>query len=612
MTHPVHTAALQCFERGWSVIPLIGGDDPARGKTPATAWSRYRERMPSAVELRQWFESGKHSAYGIVCGRLSQLVVLDFDDETVAAQFRRRFPDLAATLTVRSGMRGTPHLYFHVDFPVVSRRFHGGDMKGEGGYVVGPESVIGGRCWTAVHDAPVLAIMPELLAAVLDFLGATDDLDPSSGDKSLAHAHEINEAAVVQQYRREAARTGQRNNTLFRIACQLRDKGVSQDWTLRCLAQAHAEQPARSGAACETLDRRLGEAECTIASAYRRPPRRERPKPPDADDANQPLDNSIREALLQRPDGAAFLRVYEGLRMLGVKADSTFTRQEALELLKGIVGDYSLRKALHLSIDGSAAAFSAHPSGSQPIQGPENKAKRCFVPQQEPTRSHNPAHRPAVRYRMPSVEELRTWLGVQPTAGDPVELDELRSPKSYRQALEREFIRRRPGQYPQAWLAHRLGVSTRSIYNYHRAEGVVAEPCFITTPLNWSNYERMLPPPGMAKRIGLNTRGRFIEDETGKRYPALIGVAQQLMGRGNHIVSCERTFGHYRWQYRVAGQNYAINGTRALDMMQRPRAAAGEDVAAKTDELTEVLLTRMSGLIRSAMATRAISAPLAK
>ncbi|MBK8024965.1 MAG: bifunctional DNA primase/polymerase [Chloroflexi bacterium] len=68
MTHPAYSAALHCVERGWSVIPLIGGDDPARGKTPAAAWSRYRERLPSAEELRQWFESGKHSAYGIVCG----------------------------------------------------------------------------------------------------------------------------------------------------------------------------------------------------------------------------------------------------------------------------------------------------------------------------------------------------------------------------------------------------------------------------------------------------------------------------------------------------------------------------------------------------------------
>ncbi|NUQ05482.1 MAG: bifunctional DNA primase/polymerase [Anaerolineae bacterium] len=546
MTHSVYAAALQCAQRGWSVIPLIGGEDPARGKTPAAAWSRYRERLPSAEELRRWFGSGKHSAYGLVCGRLSQLIVLDFDDGAIAEQFRRRFPDLAETFTVRSGMRGTPHLYFHVDYPVASRKFRGGDLKGEGGYVVGPGTVISGRYWSVVHDAPVLTITPDLLAAVLDFLGTSDDLLAPSSEDDLAHAHEINEVVVVRKYRREAARTGQRNNTLFRIACQLRDKGLSQDWALRCLAQAHAEQPFRSRTNCEPFDQRLREAERTIASAYSRPPRREHPKPTCADDADQPLDNSIREALLQSPDGAAFLRVYEGLRILGIAPGSAFTRSEALALLKGIVGDYSLRKALHLSIDGRAPAFSAHRTGSQPIQRRENKAKRCFVPQQEPTRSHNPAHRPAVQYRMPSVEELRMWLGVQPTAGDSIEIDELRSPKTYRQALEREFIRRRPGQYPQAWLAQRLGVSTRSIYNYHRAEGIVAEPCFITTPLNWNNYERMLPPPGMAKRIGLNTRGTFIEDETGKRYPALIGVAQRHMGRGQSVRLKERTSSCYR------------------------------------------------------------------
>ncbi|MBL8134110.1 MAG: hypothetical protein JNL42_19775 [Anaerolineae bacterium] len=167
---------------------------------------------------------------------------------------------------------------------------------------------------------------------------------------------------------------------------------------------------------------------------------------------------------------------------------------------------------------------------------------------------------------MPSVDELRAWLGVQPTSGDPVEIDELRSPKTYRQALEREFIRRRPGQYSQAWLAQRLVLSTRSIYNYHRAEGIVAEPCFITTPLTWTNYERMLPPFGIAKRLGLNTRGRFIEDETGKRYPALIGVAQRLMGQGRHIELCERTNNCYRYPQHsdvqpTSGTTYG-NGTK--------------------------------------------------
>ncbi len=94
---------------------------------------------------------------------------------------------------------------------------------------------------------------------------------------------------------------------------------------------------------------------------------------------------------------------------------------------------------------------------------------------------------------------------------------------------------------------YRLGVSTRSIYNYHREEGSVAEPCFLTTPLNWTNYERMLPPPGMAKRMGLDTRGRFIEDEAGKRYPARIGVAQRLMGQGRTIALKHRTFSRYHF-----------------------------------------------------------------
>ncbi|MBK8023871.1 MAG: hypothetical protein IPK19_21165 [Chloroflexi bacterium] len=58
---------------------------------------------------------------------------------------------------------------------------------------------------------------------------------------------------------------------------------------------------------------------------------------------------------------AALLLTVHGYEIPAYAVENDFYRQ-ALELLKGIVGDYSLRKALHLSIDGSAPAYSAHPS----------------------------------------------------------------------------------------------------------------------------------------------------------------------------------------------------------------------------------------------------------
>ncbi len=141
--------------------------------------------------------------------------------------------------------------------------------------------------------------------------------------------------------------------------------------------------------------------------------------------------------------------------------------------------------------------------------------------------------------------------------------------------MEREFIRRRPGQYPQAWLAPRLGVSTRSLYNYHRAEGIIAEPCFLTTPLDWRNYERLLPTPEQARRMGLDTRGRFIEDEAGKRYPASVGIAQKLMSQAHCLVLRQRTFSTYQYKPVAAATKSHATNPRPIRIAEVPASIPG-------------------------------------
>src|SRR6185369_4325900 len=65
--------------RGWSVIPLIGGADASYGKRAKRAWKNYMKRRASEAEIERWFQTAK-SAYGIVCGQVSQLLVIDFDE----------------------------------------------------------------------------------------------------------------------------------------------------------------------------------------------------------------------------------------------------------------------------------------------------------------------------------------------------------------------------------------------------------------------------------------------------------------------------------------------------------------------------------------------------
>ncbi len=564
---PTYSAALRCIEQDWSVIPLIGGNDAARGKMPATAWTRYRTALPTPKELHDWFNEKRLATYGVVCGKLSKLVVFDMDDEIVAEEFVRQFPGLANTYTVRSGNRGTPHFYFRIDFPAKSQKVRGGDLKGEGGYVVGAGSIIAGKTWTVLHDVPVLSLSREQLEQVLAFL------KPKQSVFNARHDIKVKEvtadfASVLSEYQKEVAQTGERNNTLFKLALKLRDQGRSRTWTQQALAEVHAYQGADEGNVSERVERRLCEAEKTIASAYSRPCRAEQ-QFASKSDLTDKIDNGIRETLLKHPDGTAFLRVYETLITRGFVSDQAFTRLEALSVLKGIVGDYSLRKALKLSINGERLIPEIPPpapptsANADPGGGFENKAKRCFVPRQKPTRSQNPRlkHRPPMVYRFPSPDDIRRVLGVNVTVSDPISESDLSSPKTYRAALEREFIKRRPGQYPQGWLANRLGVSVRSVFSYHAAENIAAEACFDSIPLTWENLEQAIPSPTMARRSGIDTRSWFIEDERSKRYPASPGLAYKLIGQGRRLTLKKRTFSTYKYVEPV--MEYAADVTSA-------------------------------------------------
>lgn len=108
-------AAETYFSFGYAVIPLLGDFDPTRPKVAARSWSAYQNRLARLDEFNDWFSpEGGAAALGIVTGRISRLVVLDFDSADLFSEFRLRFPDLLETRTVQSAGRGLPHLYFHL------------------------------------------------------------------------------------------------------------------------------------------------------------------------------------------------------------------------------------------------------------------------------------------------------------------------------------------------------------------------------------------------------------------------------------------------------------------------------------------------------------------
>lgn len=143
LEHALHLASL-----GFLISPLRPGTKlPYKGES----WQKMQTTDPAVI--RAWFESRPDMNYAVNPGQHG--VILDPDeDKTKGKQGLRQLEQLEAenfeddpiigqTLTVRTP-RGGRHLYLATDFPVSNR--DGGfpsdiDVRGAGGYVVGPGSV---------------------------------------------------------------------------------------------------------------------------------------------------------------------------------------------------------------------------------------------------------------------------------------------------------------------------------------------------------------------------------------------------------------------------------------------------------------------------------------
>ena len=136
-----YLAATQYAQLGLSVIPL-------QGKRPAlNSWKQYQQERPSLSEIDQWYQQGLFNNIGIVCGEVSDnLVVLDLDGVAGYPAFVATFPELADTYTISTGGGVGKHIYFKVGTIPPSVKAMGtpiGNLElcGNGRQVVAPPSI---------------------------------------------------------------------------------------------------------------------------------------------------------------------------------------------------------------------------------------------------------------------------------------------------------------------------------------------------------------------------------------------------------------------------------------------------------------------------------------
>ncbi|MDP2735772.1 MAG: bifunctional DNA primase/polymerase [bacterium] len=223
-------AALRYAELGYLVFPC-------NGKVPLTSHG-FKDATTDPSQIKAWWTKYPDANIGVATGEKSGFFVLDIDVKNEArgfeslAELEREFGELPHTVETITWSGGR-HIFFKSPSRGVGCKTGvrpGVDVKGDGGYVIFPPSVIEGRIyeWEVSHhpDETLIAEAPEWLLNLLD-APSTRAASPTDGD-------------IIP--------TGQRNAYLASLAGTMRRRGMTESEILAALLEVNKRfSPPLSG-----------------------------------------------------------------------------------------------------------------------------------------------------------------------------------------------------------------------------------------------------------------------------------------------------------------------------------------------------------------------------
>lgn len=516
------------------IIPTEGKrPHPSAGRTIKHFWTR----PPSQKQIETWFNDKHVKSYAILCGSISgNLFVLDFDQKKAYRTFKKRFPEIAQTLTVRT--RRGYHVYLRSEQTIRTQKLRDGDLIGEGSYVIGPESTLNNLTYKTKTNLPIRQVTTNEIA---DILKETQHQNVKAPHTQLEFQpiDDIEQTSIdlINKFRTHARTIG-RNNALYKVARYAKATGVSKDILQKLLVHTYIHEPTRRQHLKESQQQRYQQAIRTIKSAYTSKINLSNRK------ANKGhLPTALREKLLR---GTAITnkegfyirgssipgRLLEALMIEGIYEGQEFTIQAAQTIGKKYrIGTTSVYQTLR-------GDLGQLPNGKRLF--------RIVIPpyvrdtDNRTINKNNSAKGRTIQFRfqMPSIKELCSMYDIIPQSWDSLKPEDLISSKAYKEAIHREFIRRCSPEQSVTYLANRLGCHPRTIYRYDADLDVKTIPIFGFIPLTWANVDAPqlygeLRPDGI-------TPGKWLQRLDGKRFPSVKGIALRQLSQGKTLVACER------------------------------------------------------------------------
>lgn len=215
--NPMLNDALNYAQNHFKIFPLN-----VNSKSEQVLKSWKSEATNDLQQVQNWWNHNPSYNIGLKTG--NGLIVIDVDCKKgkngmeQLKPFLATFPKTKVAKTCNDGY----HFYYKVDREVRNSiaLMEGIDVRGDGGYVLAPPSVVDDKSYAWVNDLPIA----EANDAVYDFLSKTKKDTTKS----------LDDCCLIQE--------GKRNDYLFKMACYLQKKGFHDESIRLCIAKENEKR----------------------------------------------------------------------------------------------------------------------------------------------------------------------------------------------------------------------------------------------------------------------------------------------------------------------------------------------------------------------------------